>query len=152
MSTIIVPERPDSIDARTLITELEAYLAPLYPAESQHGLSVEQLLQEKVAFFVVRQDGVAVGCGGVQLLGTDYGEVKRMYIRPLYRGLGLAKQMLDHLESYVREHHVKLLRLETGIDQPEAISLYERMGFQRIPPFGAYQADPLSRFYEKRLC
>jgi putative acetyltransferase len=152
MSTIIVPERPDSIDARTLITELEAYLAPLYPAESQHGLSVEQLLQEKVAFFVVRQDGVAVGCGGVQLLGTDYGEVKHMYIRPLYRGLGLAKQMLDHLESYVREHHVKLLRLETGIDQPEAISLYERMGFQRIPPFGAYQADPLSRFYEKRLC
>jgi ribosomal protein S18 acetylase RimI-like enzyme len=151
MPTIIVAERPDNVDARTLITELEATLDPLYPAESQHGLSVEQLLREKVAFFVLRQDGVAAGCGGVQLFGTEYGEVKRMYIRPQYRGLGLAKSMLDHLESYARERDVKLLRLETGIYQTEAIGLYERMGFQTIPPFGAYQPDPLSRFYEKRI-
>ena len=151
MPTIIVAERPDSRDAITLITELEAYLDPLYPAESRHGLSVAQLLQEKVAFFVVRQDGAAAGCGGVQLFGSDYGEVKRMYIRPQFRGLGLAKSMLDHLKSYAQEHKVKLLRLETGIYQSEAIGLYERMGFQRIPPFGAYQADPLSRFYEKRI-
>ena len=138
MSTIIVAERPDSIDARTLITELEAYLAPLYPAESQHGLTVEQLLREKVAFFVVRQDGVAAGCGGVQMFGTDYGEVKRMYIRPQYRGLGLAKRMLVHLESYAREHHVTLLRLETGIDQSEAIGLYERMGFRTVTNVAVY--------------
>ena len=44
-----------------------------------------------------------------------------------------------------------LLRLETGIYQTEAIGLYERFGFQPIPPFGAYQLDPLSLFYEKRL-
>ena len=74
-----------------------------------------------------------------------------MYIRPQYRGLGLAKRMLDHLESHAREHNVKLLRLETGIYQSEAIGLYERMGFQQIPPFGAYQADSLTRFYEKRI-
>jgi putative acetyltransferase len=151
MPTLIVPERPDTLDARTLIAELEATLAPLYPPESQHGLSVEQLLREQVAFFVLRQDGVAAGCCGVQLFGTDYGEVKRMYIRPQHRGLGLAKLMLAHLESYAREHDVKLLRLETGIYQPEAIALYERMGYQRIPPFGAYQPDPLSQFYEKRI-
>ena len=151
MPTIIVAERPDNVDARTLITELEATLDPLYPAESQHGLSVEQLLREKVAFFVVRQDGVAAGCGGVQLFGTEYGEVKRMYIRPQYRGLGLAKRLLDHLESYAREHHVKILRLETGIDQGEAIGLYERMGFRLIGPFGGYRQDPLSRFYEKPI-
>jgi ribosomal protein S18 acetylase RimI-like enzyme len=46
---------------------------------------------------------------------------------------------------------VSLLRLETGIHQKAAIALYERMGFQSIPPFGEYQPDPLSRFYEKRL-
>jgi putative acetyltransferase len=151
MPTIIVAERPNSIDARTLIAELEAYLDPLYPAESRHGLSVEQLLRKKVAFFVLRQEGVAAGCGGVQLFGTEYGEVKRMYIRPQYRGLGLAKKMLDHLEAYARENDVKLLRLETGIYQSEAIGLYERMGFQQISPFGAYCEDPLSRFYEKRI-
>jgi len=43
------------------------------------------------------------------------------------------------------------LRLETGIHQKEAIGLYERMGFQSIPPFGEYVDDPLSRFFEKRI-
>jgi hypothetical protein len=46
---------------------------------------------------------------------------------------------------------VGILRLETGIHQSAAISLYERMGFQRIRPFGAYLEDPLSLFYEKRI-
>jgi hypothetical protein len=44
-----------------------------------------------------------------------------------------------------------VLRLETGIHQSEAIGLYERFGFQRIPPFGDYQEDPLSIFFEKHL-
>lgn len=59
--------------------------------------------------------------------------------------------MLNHLADYARSHGVGVLRLETGIYQPEAIARYERWGFQRIPPFGAYQEDPLSYFYEKRL-
>jgi ribosomal protein S18 acetylase RimI-like enzyme len=59
--------------------------------------------------------------------------------------------MLNHLAAYVQERKVNLLRLETGIHQKEAIALYERMGFQQIPPFGSYKEDPLSRFYEKRL-
>jgi putative acetyltransferase len=55
------------------------------------------------------------------------------------------------LSAHAREHGVGLLRLETGIYQREAIGLYERMGFQQIPSFGAYKEDPLSLFYEKRL-
>ena len=151
MSAIITPERPDTADARILIAELEAHLAPLYPTESRHGLSVERLLREEVAFFLIRHEGLAAGCGGVKLFGTEYGEVKRMYVRPQFRGLGLAKLMLNHLEAYAREQGVRLLRLETGAHQSEAIGLYERMGFQRIPPFGIYKEDLLSRFYEKRL-
>ena len=151
MTTVIAAERPDTADARTLIAELEAHLAPLYPAESRHGFSVEKLLREEVAFFVIRHDGSPAGCGGVKMFGTEYGEVKRMFIRPQFRGLGLAKLMLDHLEGYARDHGVGLLRLETGIHQGEAIGLYERMGFQQIPPFGDYRDDPLSRFYEKQI-
>ena len=151
MPTIIVAERPDTPDAITLITELEAHLAPLYPTESRHGFSVEKLLQEDVAFFVMRHDGIPAGCGGVKLFGTEYGEVKRMYVRPQFRGLGLAKLMLTYLQEYAREQDVRLLRLETGIHQREAIGLYERMGFRRIPPFGEYHEDPLSRFYEKHI-
>ncbi len=106
MSTIITPERPDTADAMMLIAELEDYLAPQYPAASRHGFSVDKLIAEAVAFFVLRQDGVAAGCGGVKLFGLEggsengpengpenrkvygktYGEVKRMYIRPTVSG------------------------------------------------------------------
>ena len=150
-SITILPERPDSEDAATLITELDAYLVPLSPAESRHGYPVEKLIREGVAFFIVRQNGVPAGCGGVQLVGTEYGELKRMYVRPQFRGLGLAKLLLEHLAEYARGFGVTILRLETGIAQSEAIGLYERAGFHQIPPFGQYRPDPLSRFYEKRI-
>jgi GNAT superfamily N-acetyltransferase len=151
MAAIITPERPDSADAVALITELEAHLAPLYPRESRHGFSVEKLIAQAVAFFVLRANDTPAGCGGIQLFGTAYGELKRMYVRPRFRGLGFGKVLLNHLADYARTRGVALLRLETGIHQAAAISLYERMGFERIPPFGAYLEDPLSLFYEKRI-
>ena len=151
MPTVIEAQRPDTDEAIQLITELEAVLDPLYPAESRHGFSVEKLLNEDVAFFVMREDGLAAGCGGIKLFATEYGELKRMYVRPQYRGAGLGKLMLDHLAQYARQHGVTTLRLETGIHQTEAIGLYERWGFTRIPPFGAYREDPLSIFFERRI-
>jgi ribosomal protein S18 acetylase RimI-like enzyme len=98
---------------------------------------------------VIRYEGVAAGCGGVQLYGAEYGEVKRMYVPPEFRGL--AKQLLAHLAEYTRQHGAARLRLETGVYQQEAIGLYEQFGFQRIPPFGEYREDPLSLFYELRI-
>ena len=151
ISAIITPERPDSADARALIDELEAQLESLSPRESRHGYSVEQLLAEAVAFFLIHENGVPAGCGGVKLVGSEYAEVKRMYVRPQFRGTGLAKLMLKHLTDYARVQGMGWVRLETGIHQRAAIGLYEREGFRRIPPFGEYQEDPLSRCYEKRL-
>lgn len=151
MPVVITAERPDTPDAINLITELEAVLEPLYPQESRHGLSVERLLTENVPFFVLRVEGTPVGCGGVKLFGTEYGEIKRMYVRPQFRGQGFAKLILDHLADYAQAQGVTLLRLETGIYQHEAMRLYERMGFYQIPPFGDYRNDPLSVFYEKSL-
>ncbi len=151
MSPIIAPERPDTPDAVALIEELETHLASRYPAESRHGFSVEKLLREEVAFFLLRAEGTPAACGGIKLFGTEYGELKRMYVRPRVRGRGFGKLMLDHLAEHARHHGISLLRLETGIHQSEAIGLYERWGFQRIPPFPPYREDPLSRCYEKRL-
>ena len=88
---------------------------------------------------------------GLKLFGTEYGEVKRMYVRPAFRGLGLGKLILNCLAEYARERHVALLRLETGIYQMEAIGLYERYGFQRRSPFGEYRDDPLSVYFEKPI-
>jgi GNAT superfamily N-acetyltransferase len=150
-NVVISLERPDSEDAIALISELEAHLDPLYPTESRHGYSVEKLLRQGVYFFVIRDNDVPIGCGGVQFFGSEYGEIKRMYIRPQFRGLGFAKLMLDHLEEHTRSNGINLLRLETGIHQHDAIALYERAGFQLIAPFGEYEPDPLSRFYEKQF-
>src|SRR5215831_16643784 len=112
-SAVITRERPDTVDAILLITELEAHLDPLYPRESRHGLSIEQLLAENVAFFLLRWQDAPAACSGVKLFDDGYGEVKRMYVRPQYRGLGCAKSILRHLEDYTRAQGIGLLRLET---------------------------------------
>ena len=151
MSVIIASERPDTADAVSLITELEAQLERFYPPESRHGFSVGKLLAENVAFFLLRADATPACCGGIKLVGDEYGEIKRMYVRPQFRGSGFAKLMLNHLADYASSHAITVLRLETGIHQQEAIGLYERMGFYRIRPFGPYTDDPLSRCYEKRI-
>jgi putative acetyltransferase len=150
MTMTIVREQPDSPAAVALIDELESYLDPLYPRESRHGYSIEKLLAEGVVFFVLRDNGVAAACGGVQLY-EEYAELKRMFTRPQFRGRGFARLMLEQLAAYALSRERPLLRLETGIHQHEAIAFYERAGFQRIPPFGAYREDPLSLFFEKAL-
>src|SRR5437763_13567917 len=100
MEATITSERPDTADARALIDELEAHLASLYPRESRHGYSVEKLLREQVAFFVTREDGRAAGCGGVLFVDREYAEIKRMYVRPAFRGRGFGRLMLDHLVAH----------------------------------------------------
>ena len=148
---VISEERPNTPDAVTLIGELDAHLAELYAVESRHGFSVEKLLRDGVAFFVARADGQAAGCGGVLLVGRAYAEIKRMYVRPAFRGRGVGRLMLGHLVAHARQRGLTVIRLETGIHQREAIALYERSGFHQIPPFGPYRDDPVSRCYEMRL-
>ena len=77
---------------------------------------------------------------GVRPAGPDanigrepgYGEIKRMFVRPAFRGTGLGRRVLEHLSAHARDRGVTLLRLETGIHQHAAIRLYERAGFQLL--------------------
>jgi putative acetyltransferase len=149
--TVIAAARADSPDAVPLISELEAELAQHYPAESRHGYSVEKLLREGVAFFVAWVHGRPAGCGGVQIFGTEYAELKRMYVRPEFRNRRIGKLMLGRLAARAQEAGVRLLRLETGIHQSAAIRLYEAYGFRRRTAFAPYRDDPLSLYYEKSL-
>lgn len=154
MTVTITRERPDSPDAAALVEELEAHLASRYPDESRHGFSVGRLVEQGVHFFVLREDGAAGGCGGVLLVPDGdggYAEVKRMYTRPVHRGKGYGRRILEALLDHARKEGYALVRLETGIDQVEAIGLYESVGFRRCPPFGPYRDDPLSPCYELRL-
>jgi putative acetyltransferase len=144
-------ESPDQPDVIALIAELDAYQDTLYPPESRHSLDLASLEEADVIFAVARTpEGLAAGCGAV-VLGQAYGELKRMYVRPSFRGLGIARQVLGRLESEAVARGCRLLKLETGPFQPEALALYGRSGYERRGPFGSYANDPLSVFMQKAL-
>ena len=143
-------------EVQHLIGELNEVLGAAYEAHQRHGLSIEQLFEPNVRFFIARLDGLAVGCGGVAMF-EDYAEVKRMYTRPAARGRGVAKAIVGRIEDEARAAGKFVLRLETGTLQREAIGLYKRMGFQPRGPFGPYASMPIrnietSLFFEKVLC
>ncbi len=128
-------------DARLLVGELEDTLAANYPAEQRHGLSLDAIFQPHIRFFVARFGGVPAGCGGVALL-DGFAELKRMYVRPAFRGRGVSKALLCQLESAARDEGYTALTLETGTVQHAALRFYEREGFARCNSFGDYAAMP----------
>jgi putative acetyltransferase len=155
MSIVIERVVEPTPEVRGLIDELNAILGANYEPHQRHGLSIGQLFEPHVRFFVARVDGSAAGCGGVALF-DDFAEVKRMYTRPQARGRGLAKALLRKLEDEARASGKAVLHLETGPYQREAIGLYRSAGFQSCGPFGAYATMParnieLSLFFEKVL-
>ncbi len=94
---------------------------------------------------------VPVGCGGLRILDGSHGEIKRMYVVPERRGTGVSTALLAALEGEARGRGWDRLVLETGDRQPDAIRLYEREGYTRIPNFGYYADSELSLCYEKKL-
>ncbi len=146
----IAVESPRAPDVVALIRELDAYQSALYPPQSNHFLGIDALAADDVRFVVARRDGVAIGCGALRLC-DGYGELKRMYVHPRERGNGIGVNILAALEAIARGELLPVLRLETGIAQPEALALYEAAGFRNCAPFGEYQPDVLSRFMQKRL-
>lgn len=144
-------EPPDQPEVIALIDALDEFQKPLYPPESHHGIDLSALSQPQVVFAVARgADGQALGCGAV-VLGPELGEIKRMYVRPKLRGCGVAQALLQRLQLEALDHGCRLLALETGIHQPEALAFYERAGFVRCAPFGHYGPDPLSVFMHKPI-
>ena len=155
MDIVIELTKSPTPEVLDLLGELDAALSGPYAADQRHALSVEQLFQPDIRFFLARLEGAAVACGGVALL-DGYAEVKRMYSRSRVRGLGVAKALLRRIEAEVRNAGLSLLRLETGIHQQEALRFYEGAGFRRRAAFGSYldlppHAIETSLFYEKAL-
>ena len=87
------------------------------------------------------------------MLGHDYAEIKRIFVSPQARGLGVGRKLLETLETEARQLGFNSLRLETGIYQPEALALFRAMGFVPRLSFGDYPDNaPNSIFMEKRIC
>jgi putative acetyltransferase len=155
VSVSVEPVPTPTFEARKLLAELDRFLGAMYEPDRRHALSIEQLLQPHIRFFIARLNREAVGCGGVALY-SDYAEVKRVYTREAARGRGVGATLLAHIEVEAREAGKWSLRLETGIHQVAAIGLYQRCGFRQRGAFGHYADLPphsiaTSVFYEKSL-
>ncbi len=98
---------------------------------------------------VAFRDGVAVGCGALKLHGDDPCELKRMWIDPSARGLGLGRRLLAELEARARREGAPAVRLETNRSLVEAVALYRSAGYTEVPAFNdeAYA----HHWFEKRL-
>ncbi|MFO0676173.1 MAG: GNAT family N-acetyltransferase [Polyangiaceae bacterium] len=152
MNLSILPDSLDGDTARALIAELNAELDSIYPPDANFfALAPEEVDTGAGIFLVVRADGEAVGCGAIRKGEGGYGEVKRMYVKPAWRGRGVARALLGALEGHARTLGIRTLRLETGNRQPEAMGLYERCGYARIEAFGEYVGAPFSVCYAKRV-
>jgi putative acetyltransferase len=87
------------------------------------------------AILLARANGVAAGCVMLRGISEDIGEVKRLFVRPAYHGLGVGRALLTKLASVALRRGYKTLRLETGPRQTEAQALYNSAGFRRIAPY-----------------
>lgn len=144
-------------DALALIEEVQAEYVVRYGGRDRTPLDPLMFEPPDGSFFVGYADARPVAIGAwrrstVEALGSSRtAEVKRMYVVPAARGLGLARRMLAHLEADAAAYGAEVVVLETGLAQPEAIALYESSGYEPIPGFGYYRDAPLNRCYARRL-
>lgn len=108
---------------------------------------IDALKQVIVAY----DDQEPVGCGAIKEIASGVAEVKRMFTLPNHRGTGIAAGVLQELESWARELGLERCVLETGLKQPEAIALYTKCGYMRIPNYGQYAGVSNSVCFEKIL-
>jgi GNAT superfamily N-acetyltransferase len=129
----------------TLATAQQAELAERY-GEDQPLVE----LHPDIEFLVLWQEDEAIGCVGLQPLGSA-AEIKRMYVVPAARGRGMSRLLLGAVETHARNRGLTALRLETGVKQPEAIGLYSRSGYREIPRYAPYEDVALSVCFAKDL-
>jgi GNAT superfamily N-acetyltransferase len=136
-----------------LLVEQQAEMASYYGGEGGSGAPPrgEEFLPPAGVFLAARRDGEIIGCGGICRLGEGVAELRRMYVSPQARGLGVGRSLLAALESEALALGYSSIRLETGFRQREAIGLYESAGFRRGDCWGPYLTDPKSVCYEKEL-
>ena len=145
-------------DAELLIEAVQQEYVVRYGSFDDTPMPPSYFEPPEGAFYVGYLDDVPVSTGAwrfredVSRLGSDRpAEVKRMYVAAQARRTGLARLMLAHLEATARTAGADVMILETGTAQPEAISLYEAAGYERVESFGHYRNEPKNRCFGRRL-
>jgi GNAT superfamily N-acetyltransferase len=131
-----------------LVAAAQEELTQRYGSGDENPIESVQFDPPEGMFLVAWLDGVPVGCAGWRTLshfhdgepvGEDVAEIKRMFVSAKARNSGVATSLLAALEGSARESGMKRMILETGMAQPEAMALYEKHGYARIPNYGYYK-------------
>jgi len=152
-AVVIEPADPASAEARACI---DAYLRELderfdsgFDATRGPSADPQELVPPSGVLLLARLDEQALGCGALKVLGKGVGEIKRMWVAPSARGLGIAQRMLDALEAQAHAMSLHSLRLDTNRTLLEARALYARNGYVEIP---RYNENPYADYwFEKRM-
>ena len=137
--------------AAGLIEQVQQEYVARYGGRDDAPVDPAEFRPPRGLFLVAVLDGVPVGCGGWRHLGDGRVEVKRMFTAPAARGRGVARAVLAELErTAAAAGHARVL-LETGLAQPEAMTLYGSAGYEPVEGFGHYAGRPLSRAFGKDI-
>lgn len=147
----IAIETPLTDEMRAMVGELNDIMSALTAEEANHRLAVEDMVDARTTVFVARVDGKMAACGALHRHGNGICEVKRMYTRPAFQGLGLARKILDRIVVLAAEEGLAEIVLETGHNYEAARRLYERSGFLPCGPVLDYPDHPDSVFYSRPL-
>lgn len=135
---------------RALIAELDAELDERYGAQMEFFGQYNHSSDVATAL-VAMLDGDRAGCGCFKPYSDNTVEIKRIFMPRRFRGKGVARAVMAELERWARELGYEFAILETGILQPEAIRLYERAGYERIPNYPPYEDVSESVSFRKAL-
>lgn len=125
-------------DFKALVIDLDKDLWARYPY-IQQNFAPFNFVDDSFRVILAQDDERPVGCGCFRpVKEKDVVEIKRMYVTPSFRSRGVGKMILQKLEQWAKEEKFVLAKLETGINQPEAIAAYEKSGYVRIPNFEPY--------------
>ncbi|RZJ34397.1 MAG: GNAT family N-acetyltransferase [Flavobacterium sp.] len=141
---------PDNHDYIALVELLDAELRVRDGEEHEFYAAINKA--SAISNVVVAYEGItAVGCGAIKDYGSGTAEIKRMYVVESRRGRGIATAILHELEKWAGELNYQKCILETGKNQPEAISLYKKSNWQVIPNYGQYEGCENSVCFEKAI-
>jgi len=137
--------------AQSLEAALIAEMTHRYGAGGPGPVAAAGFDPPEGCFLLAVAEGRPVGCGGFRRLGPDRAEIKRMYVDPSVRGLGVGRRLLRGLEDGAAVAGYREVWLETGTEQPEALGLYVSAGYVAVPPYGEFRDDPRSLCFKRTL-
>ena len=135
----IAAEAPGSGDARWCFEQYFAELAARFETGFDPAKSISaddrELTPPAGVLVIARLDGRPIGCGALKVKERGIGEIKRMWVAPGTRGLGVGRRILEELEARARDFGLATLRLETNESLAEAQALYRSCGYVEVAPF-----------------